>query len=107
MKELKSSGYGDDFSMEQTADAAAGKKWKSNSGSKANFAEKFWVVFIGDVPFEEADIAAQRLIQITPKALSGEQDFYLLSTRKTKQNPAIEVVTSWFLERAATPSSPE
>ncbi|WP_417255771.1 LysR substrate-binding domain-containing protein [Celeribacter halophilus] len=55
----------------------------------------------------EADIAAQRLIQITPKALSGEQDFYLLSTRKTKQNPAIEVVISWFLERAATPSSPE
>ena len=55
MKELKSSGYGDDFSMEQTADAAAGKKWKSNSGSKANFAEKYWVEFIGDVPFEEAD----------------------------------------------------
>ncbi|MBU2888745.1 LysR substrate-binding domain-containing protein [Celeribacter halophilus] len=55
----------------------------------------------------EADIAAQRLIQITPKALSGKQDFYLLSTRKTKQNPAIEVVISWFLERAATPSSPE
>ncbi|WP_417255279.1 hypothetical protein [Celeribacter sp.] len=55
MKELKISGYSDDFSMEQTADAAAGKKWKSNSGSKANFAEKYWVEFIGDVPFEEAD----------------------------------------------------
>ncbi len=55
MKELKISGYSDDFSTEQTADAAAGKKWKSNSGSKANFAEKYWVEFIGDVPFDEAD----------------------------------------------------
>ncbi|SNT71927.1 hypothetical protein [Paracoccus seriniphilus] len=55
MKELKLAGYGDDFSMEQTGDAAAGKKWKSNSGSKANVAEKFWVEFIGNVPFEEAD----------------------------------------------------
>ncbi|WP_425072914.1 hypothetical protein [Sagittula sp. S175] len=54
MKELKMSGYGDDFSMEQTGDEAAGKKWKSNSGSKANVAEKFWVEFVGDVPFEEA-----------------------------------------------------
>lgn len=36
MKGPKIAGYGDDFSMEQTGDAAAGKKWKSNSGSKAN-----------------------------------------------------------------------
>ncbi len=55
MQELKMAGYGDDFSMEQTGDEAAGKKWKSNSGSKANVAEKFWVEFVGDVPFEEAD----------------------------------------------------
>lgn len=55
MKELKLAGYGDDFSVEQAADEAAGKKWKSNSGSKANFCEKFWVEFVGDVPFENAD----------------------------------------------------
>ncbi|WP_163850496.1 DUF6538 domain-containing protein [Pseudooceanicola aestuarii] len=55
MKELKMAGYGDDFSMEQTGDADAGKKWTSNSGSKANVAEKFWVEFVGDVPFEDAD----------------------------------------------------
>jgi len=55
MKELKTAGYGDDFSIEQTGDAAAGKKWKSNSGSKANFCENFWVEFVGDVPFEDAD----------------------------------------------------
>ena len=48
----------------------------------------------------ETEIAAKRLIQITPQTLIGEQDFYLLSTRKTKQNPAIEAVISWFLERA-------
>ncbi len=55
MKELKMAGYGDDFSTEQTGDADAGKKWTSNSGSKANVAEKFWVEFVGDVPFEDAD----------------------------------------------------
>lgn len=55
MKELKTAGYGDDFSTEQTGNEAAGKKWKSNSGSKANFCEKFWVEFVGDVPFENAD----------------------------------------------------
>jgi hypothetical protein len=55
MKELKIAGYGDDFSVAQTGDADAGKKWKSGSGSKANVAEKFWVEFVGDVPFEDAD----------------------------------------------------
>lgn len=55
MKELKIAGFGEDFSVEQTGDEAAGKKWKSNSGSKANVAEKFWVEFVGDVPFEDVD----------------------------------------------------
>ncbi|OOY24885.1 hypothetical protein BMI91_00055 [Thioclava sediminum] len=54
-KELKCAGYQDDFSIEQTGDKKAGKKWKSNSGSKANVAEKFWVEFVGDVPFEDVD----------------------------------------------------
>ncbi|MBU3262187.1 LysR family transcriptional regulator [Roseovarius sp. PS-C2] len=48
----------------------------------------------------EAEIATKRLIQITPKILPGNQDFYLLSTRKTKQNPAIDAVIAWFLEQA-------
>ncbi|WP_324754817.1 LysR substrate-binding domain-containing protein [Roseovarius sp. Pro17] len=47
-----------------------------------------------------ADIAAKRLIQITPQTLSGEQDFYLLATRKSMQNTAIDAVVAWFLERA-------
>lgn len=47
-----------------------------------------------------AEIAAKRLIQITPQTLSGEQDFYLLTTRKSKQNAAIDAVVTWFLERA-------
>jgi LysR family transcriptional regulator, glycine cleavage system transcriptional activator len=46
-----------------------------------------------------ADIAAKRLIQITPQTLSGEQDFYLLATRKSKQNTAIDAVVTWLLER--------
>lgn len=54
-KELKFAGYGEDFSVEQTGNEAAGKKWKSGSGSKANVAEKFWVEFVGDVPFEDVD----------------------------------------------------
>ncbi|MDO6586669.1 hypothetical protein Q4543_14220 [Salipiger sp. 1_MG-2023] len=55
MKELKIAGYGDDFSVEQTGDEEAGKKWKSGSGSKANVAEKFWVEFVEDVPFEDVN----------------------------------------------------
>jgi LysR family glycine cleavage system transcriptional activator len=47
-----------------------------------------------------AEIAAQRLVQITPQTLSGEQDFYLLAMRKPKQNPAIDAVVAWFLEQA-------
>lgn len=47
-----------------------------------------------------AEIAAKRLVQITPQTLSGEQDFYLLATRKPKQNTAIDAVVKWLLERA-------
>jgi len=47
-----------------------------------------------------AEIAAKRLIQITPETLSGEQDFYLLAMRKPKQSAAIDTVVAWFLERA-------
>ena len=47
-----------------------------------------------------AEIEAKRLIQITPQTLSGEQDFYLLAARKSKQNSAVDAVATWFLSRA-------
>lgn len=53
MREIKQAGYGDDSSRDQDAGGDAGKRWLSNSGSKANFCEKFWVEFVGDVPFEQ------------------------------------------------------
>ncbi|MFU8779041.1 MAG: LysR substrate-binding domain-containing protein [Roseovarius sp.] len=46
------------------------------------------------------EIAAGRLIQITPETLSGEQDFYLLVARKFKKNSAIDAVVTWFLSHA-------
>lgn len=46
------------------------------------------------------EIAAGRLIQITPKTLSGEQDFYLLAARKSRRNSAVDTVVTWFLSRA-------
>lgn len=49
------------------------------------------------------DIAAKRLIQITPETLSGKQDFYLLAMRKSKQNAAIDTVVTWFLAQAGSP----
>lgn len=49
-----------------------------------------------------ADIAAKRLIQIMPDTMSGRQDFYLLATRKSKQNTAIGAVVGWFLAQAKT-----
>ena len=47
-----------------------------------------------------AEIAAKRLIQITPQCLSGEQDFYLLAKRNSKQNAAVDAVVAWFLDQA-------
>lgn len=47
-----------------------------------------------------ADIAAKRLIQITPETMSGKQDFYLLAMRKSKHNIAIDAVIKWFLAQA-------
>ncbi|WP_425441564.1 LysR substrate-binding domain-containing protein [Roseovarius lutimaris] len=49
-----------------------------------------------------ADIAAKRLIQITPESMSGKQDFYLLAMRKSKHNIAIDTVIKWFLAQAET-----
>jgi len=49
-----------------------------------------------------ADITAKRLIQITPETMSGKQDFYLLATRKSKHNAAIDAVIEWFLVQAET-----
>ncbi|WP_050528403.1 LysR substrate-binding domain-containing protein [Pseudorhodobacter aquimaris] len=47
-----------------------------------------------------AELEAKRLIQITPHTLFGEQEFYLLATRKPKLNAATNAVVAWFLERA-------
>lgn len=47
-----------------------------------------------------AEIAAKRLIQITPQCLSGEQDFYLLAKRNSKHNAAVDAVVAWFLGQA-------
>lgn len=47
-----------------------------------------------------AELEAKRLVQITPQNLTGERDFYLLATRKSKQSSAIDAVVGWFLERA-------
>ena len=47
-----------------------------------------------------AELEAKRLIQITPQTLSGEQDFYLLAARKSRQNSAVAAVVTWFLSRA-------
>lgn len=46
-----------------------------------------------------AELEAKRLVQITPQNLTGERDFYLLATRKSKRNSAIDAVVAWFLER--------
>ena len=47
-----------------------------------------------------AEIAASRLLQITPETMSGKQDFYLLATRKSKDNIAIDTAVTWFLAQA-------
>ena len=80
MWQLKCAGYGQDFSVQQTGEAAAGKKWKSNSGSKANVAKKFLVEFVGDVPFENAaddDIrdALKLLLQLPHQHSKGIDKF--------------------------------
>lgn len=60
MKELKTAGYGEDFSQKQTADADAGQRWIKDSTSKARFAETYWVEFVGDVAFERVEEEAIR-----------------------------------------------
>ncbi|WP_373237583.1 LysR substrate-binding domain-containing protein [Cohaesibacter celericrescens] len=47
-----------------------------------------------------AEIAAKRLIQITPDTMSGRQDFYLLAKRKSRHNPAVDAAITWFLAQA-------
>jgi LysR family glycine cleavage system transcriptional activator len=47
-----------------------------------------------------AELAANRLLQITPETMSSKQDFYLLSLRNFKRNIAIDAVVAWFLAKA-------
>jgi hypothetical protein len=51
--ELKYAGYGSDFTREQVADPAAGKKWERDSGSKPKFARSFWPEFLGTGAMEQ------------------------------------------------------
>lgn len=46
------------------------------------------------------DIAEKRLVQIHPKALSGEQDFYLLAERSQKRRPSVQAAFDWFASKA-------
>ncbi|SEK52585.1 transcriptional regulator, LysR family [Roseovarius nanhaiticus] len=54
-----------------------------------------------------AELEAGRLVQVTPQILPGEQNFYLLAGRKSRQNPAIDAVVAWFLERAEKAPCPD
>jgi LysR family glycine cleavage system transcriptional activator len=47
------------------------------------------------------DLAAGTLVQITPEEYSGHQDFYLLSERHPRPDPATETVRQWLLSMAA------
>lgn len=47
------------------------------------------------------DLAAGNLVQVTPEALAGKQDFYLLAQRPPKRSPAAETVLQWFASKAA------
>lgn len=51
------------------------------------------------------DIAAGNLVQVTPESISGKQDFYLLSQRKSTRNGAIDVVAAWLMSQAELSSS--
>jgi hypothetical protein len=51
--ELKCVGYGSDFTREQVADPAAGKKWERDNGSKPKFARSFWPEFLGTGAVEQ------------------------------------------------------
>jgi len=46
------------------------------------------------------DSAAKLLIQITPKRMTGKQDFHSLITPTSKRNAAIHSVVAWFLAQA-------
>lgn len=48
----------------------------------------------------EAEIAANRLFQVTPETMSGKQDFYLLVARKSTHINAIDAAVKWFLAQA-------
>lgn len=46
------------------------------------------------------DIAANHLVQITPETLSGNQDFYLLTVRRSKRGSSTQTVVEWFASKA-------
>jgi LysR family glycine cleavage system transcriptional activator len=46
------------------------------------------------------DIAAKRLLQITPKSFSGKLDFYLLAKRGAKLDASAKTVSDWLINAA-------
>ena len=50
----------------------------------------------------ERDIIANNLVQITPEFLSGRQDFYLLTVRKSKRVKAVDAVVNWLSVQTET-----
>lgn len=53
----------------------------------------------------ERDLAAGRLLQVTPQTLAGKQDFYLLAERRQRRSPATEAVIAWFVSIAGAQTS--
>lgn len=46
------------------------------------------------------DIAANRLVRLTPASLFGEHDFYLLVMRGANRRSSTQVVVDWFVSKA-------
>ncbi len=48
----------------------------------------------------ERDLQRGDLVQVTDHTLTGTQDFYLLSERRSRSDPAIQAVRGWLLSKA-------
>ncbi|MDQ1899533.1 recombinase family protein, partial [Paracoccus sp. WLY502] len=73
--ELKALGYGNDWSRMQRPNPAAGKKWVESNLGKPEFAVKYWVEMLGDIPDRpdflrlSADLAAGRFDLVLAESL--------------------------------------
>ncbi|HEY1396769.1 LysR substrate-binding domain-containing protein [Roseateles sp.] len=53
--------------------------------------------------FIESDLAAGRLVQVTPQVLHLGLDYYLVSPRRGRSEAPLEDVAAWLVEEAANP----